>query len=71
MSSFIESYFNYKYEEAIILLWFIEKLGYIEHGISLRCPYIINNGIEIVKNNSIILDYINEWINKNHDKINF
>ena len=52
MSTFIESYFNYTYEQAIILLWYIEEIGYIEHGISLRCPYIHNNGIKIVKNNS-------------------
>ena len=68
ISSFIQSYFDYTYEESIILLWYIEKFNYIEHGVSLRCPYIIKNGCELVKNNSVILIQIDEWINKNHNK---
>jgi len=67
--SFIESYFNYNYQEAIILLWYIDNINCITHGISLRFPETNRNSVKIVHNNIAILEQINEWINKNKDKL--
>jgi hypothetical protein len=64
VGQFIESYYNYNYDQSMIVLSFIENMKYINHGVSLRCCYIEDDGIKLIESYQHRVNDIKSFIDK-------
>jgi len=62
VEQFIEKYYNYNYDQTMIILSFIEQLGFIDHGVSLRCCFLSPNGEKIIGAYPAYLDKIKSFV---------